>query len=72
MDVKTIYDSFQKETKKMYIEYDRLQTPASLLNFVRAEARLNGFMTALEYVKKTKEIKEIIEDYKVGKSFNRS
>lgn len=69
MELKTLYKSYKEETKSMYVEYERQQTSVSLLNFVRAEARLNGFVTALQYVKQTKEIAEIIKDYKVGQLF---
>ena len=69
MELKTLYKSYKEETKSMYVEYERQQTSMSLLNFVRAEARLNGFVTALQYVKQTKEIAEIIKDYKVGQHF---
>lgn len=69
MELKTLYKSYKEETKSMYVEYERQQTSMSLLNFVRAEARLNGFVTALQYVKQTKEIAEIIKDYKVGQLF---
>ena len=69
MELKTLYKSYREETKSMYIEYERQQTSMSLLNFVRAEARLNGFVTALQCMKKTKEISEIIKNYKEGQFF---
>lgn len=54
----------------MHSEYERLKTPSSLLNFVREEARLNGFVTALQHVTLTKEITMIIDDYRSGNISN--
>lgn len=69
MELKTLYKSYKEETKSTYVEYERQQTSVSLLNFVRSEARLNGFVTALQQVKQTKEISSIIKDYKEGSIF---
>lgn len=69
MDLKTMYKSYKEETKSMFDAYESQRTSVSLLNFIRAEARLNGFVTALQYVKQTKEISEIVKDYKEGQFF---
>lgn len=50
----------------MYLEYERKRTSDALINFVRTEARLNGFVMALQHVKQTKEITKIVKDYKEG------
>ncbi|KOY82296.1 hypothetical protein I6G82_23760 [Lysinibacillus macroides] len=64
------YEAYKKEAREMHNEYERLKTPSSLLNFVRAEARLNGFVTALQHIKLTKETTLIIDDYRSGNIFN--
>ncbi|MFJ7738567.1 hypothetical protein ACIQ2D_19840 [Lysinibacillus sp. NPDC097287] len=69
MELRRLYESYKEETKMMYINYERLQTAESLLNFVREEARLNGFVTALKCVKQSKETTEIVKDYKEGGTF---
>lgn len=69
MELNTLYKSYKEETKSMLVAYESEQTTVSMLNFIRAEARLNGFVTALQYVKQTKEISEIVKDYKEGQLF---
>jgi|GEM_PF-5566442 len=70
MKLINIYEAYKKEAREMHSEYERLKTPSSLLNFVREEARLNGFVTALQHVTLTKEITMIIDDYRSGNIFN--
>ncbi|WP_341300403.1 hypothetical protein MHB44_18770 [Lysinibacillus sp. FSL H8-0500] len=70
MKLINIYEAYKKEAREMHSEYERLKTPSSLLNFVREEARLNGFVTALQHVTLTKEITMIIDDYRSGNISN--